>query len=310
MDNNNNNLQDANDLGLNGILVELYRVGNPVPVQTMLTINDPRAGREGMAGYYMFEVCDLGDYTIRVKPDMNVYQYVNPNQGTNDAIDSDIIDFINQSTLIFTVSYAAQITDIDAGVKLRPLPVTLKSFTGRWNTKDDVNELEWVTVSETNNDYFEVERSFKGSEFEVIAKVAGAGNSTKTLVYGIEDEDILVNGVYTYRLKQVDFDGRETNYGPVEIKVERALEGGNIKVYPNPTRGAFNVEIEATSGQSIKADLYDSTGKLISSQMVDKVSEGELIRYQNDNLNLDKGMYYIVINIDGVIISKPLIIIE
>ncbi len=156
----------------------------------------------------------------------------------------------------------------------------------------------------------EVERSFRGSDFEVVAKVAGAGNSTKTLVYNIEDEDILVNGVYTYRLKQVDYDGKATYHGPIEIKVERSLEGGNVKVYPNPSRGALNVEIEASVGQSIKADLYDSTGKLISSDVINKVSQGEIVRYQNDNMILDKGMYYIVINIDGVITSKPLIIIE
>jgi protocatechuate 3,4-dioxygenase beta subunit len=310
LDNNNNDLQDASDIGLNGILVELYRVGNPVPVQTMLTTNDPRTGREGRRGYYMFEVCDLGDYTIKVKPDMNIYHYVQPNQGIDDAIDSDIIDFINQSTLIFTVSYAAQITDIDAGVKLRPLPVTLKSFTGWWNTKKDVNELEWATVSETNNDYFEVERSFRGSDFEVVAKVSGAGNSTTTQTYAAADTDILVNGVYTYRLKQVDYDGKATYHGPIEVKVERSLEGGNIKVYPNPSRGAFSIDIEVSEGQSIKADLFDNTGKLIRSEMIDKVSQGELIRYQNDTMNLDKGMYYIVINIDGVITSKPLIIIE
>ncbi|MBK8668566.1 MAG: hypothetical protein IPN89_03515 [Saprospiraceae bacterium] len=131
LDNNNNNLQDAGDVGLNGILVELYSTSNlTTPVQTMLTINDPRDPSK--KGYYNFEVCQVGDYLIKVKKP-STYDFVSPNQGTDDAIDSDIIDFANESTLIFKVSYAAEINDIDAGVKSKVLPITLKEFTGRWN---------------------------------------------------------------------------------------------------------------------------------------------------------------------------------
>ncbi|MBK6666234.1 MAG: carboxypeptidase regulatory-like domain-containing protein [Saprospiraceae bacterium] len=309
LDNNLNNLQDAGDVGINGVLVELYKSSNPsTPVQTMLTINDP--SNPSQAGYYNFEVCELGNYFIKVKADMTVYNWVQPNQGINDGIDSDIIDFESQTTLIFTVGYAAAIEDIDAGLKLIPLPVSLSTFTGRWNESRDVNELNWVTMSEVNNDYFELERSFKGSAFEKVGRISGQGNSNKEVRYAMDDEDIIRNGIYTYRLRQVDFDGRESYSSIVEIKVDRKLSGGNVRVYPNPTRGAYYIEIEATEGQKVMADIYDSTGKLISEKIIDKVSQGEILQYQNEGFNLEKGVYYIVINVDGVITSKPLIVIE
>ncbi|MBK8827105.1 MAG: T9SS type A sorting domain-containing protein [Saprospiraceae bacterium] len=309
LDNNLNNLQDAGDVGINGVLVELYKSSNPsTPVQTMLTINDP--SNPSQAGYYNFEVCELGNYFIKVKADMTVYNWVQPNQGINDGIDSDIIDFESQTTLIFTVGYAAAIEDIDAGLKLIPLPVSLSTFTGRWNESRDVNELNWVTMSEVNNDYFELERSFKGSAFEKVGRISGQGNSNKEVRYAMDDEDISRNGIYTYRLRQVDFDGRESYSSIVEIKVDRKLSGGNVRVYPNPTRGAYYIEIEATEGQKVMADIYDSTGKLISEKIIDKVSQGEILQYQNEGFNLEKGIYYIVINVDGVITSKPLIVIE
>ena len=308
LDVNKNNLQDATDQGLNGILVELYKSSNPTtPVQTMLTINNPSDPTK--KGYYTFEVCELGNYFIKVKPDMTIYNWTQPNQGVNDGIDSDIIDFEKQSTLIFTVSYGAQITDVDAGVQLKPLPVTLVSFSGRWNETREVNELYWETATETNNDYFEVERSFRGSKYEVVGKVKGQGNSSGKVNYDLDDEDIAKNGVYTYRLKQVDFDGRFTYTSPIEIRVER--KGGvSTSIYPNPSVGKVNVEITVGEGIKVVADLYDNTGRLVQAKVINGVSEGEEMSAVIDGSILSKGVYYIMVQVDGETSAHKLIILE
>jgi hypothetical protein len=308
LDVNKNNLQDATDQGLNGILVELYKSSNPTtPVQTMLTINNPNDPTK--KGYYNFEVCELGNYFIKVKPDMTIYNWTQPNQGINDGIDSDIIDFENQSTLIFTVGYAAQIKDIDAGVQLKPLPVTLLEFSGRWNETREVNELYWVTASETNNDYFDVERSFKGSNFEVVGKVKGQGNSTTKVSYDLDDADIAKNGVYTYRLKQVDFDGRYTYSAPIEIRVERRGEV-STSIYPNPSVGKVTVEITVGEGSKVVADLFDNTGRLVQANLVNRVSEGKEMSTVIDGSILSKGVYYIMVQVDGETSAHKLIILE
>ncbi|MBK8626039.1 MAG: T9SS type A sorting domain-containing protein [Saprospiraceae bacterium] len=310
LDRDQNNLQDAGDEGLNGILVELYKSSNPTtPVQTMLTINDPRVGRNGKKGYYNFEVCELGNYFIKVKADMTLYNWVQPNQGTNDGIDSDVIDFENQSTLIFTVGYAAEITDIDAGVRLKPLPVTLKTFTGRWNQSRDINELTWVTATEINNDYFEVERSIRGGEYKVVGKVSGSGNSQREMTYTLDDSDIKTNGIYTYRLRQVDFDGKESYSDPITISVERRGET-HTNIYPNPSNGQVNVEIQASEGQRVSADVYDANGRLVLATLIDTVSEGKELNAKIDQDALSQGVYYILLNVDGEVTSHKLIIIE
>ncbi|MFZ1749419.1 MAG: SdrD B-like domain-containing protein [Saprospiraceae bacterium] len=310
LDRNLNDLQDVGDVGLNGILVELYKTSNPTtPVQTMLTINDPRPGQGGKLGYYTFEVCDLGNYFIKVRPDMGLYNWVQPNQGLDDGIDSDVIDFINQSTLIFTVSYAAAITDIDAGVKLKPLPVTLKSFTGKWNQNKDINELTWVTASENNNDYFAVERSFRGSDYNVVGTIIGQGNSNREVTYQMDDQDIGVNGVYTYRLRQVDFDGKTSYSSPIDIVVERKAET-STSIYPNPSIGMVNMTITAGEGQKVSADVYDNTGRIVLSNWINKVSEGKEMSSRIEQGQLTKGIYYIMVKIDGDIKSHKLIILE
>ncbi|MBK9564488.1 MAG: carboxypeptidase regulatory-like domain-containing protein [Saprospiraceae bacterium] len=301
-------VQDAGDVGMSGVKVELYSTNNPlVPVQTMFTKQNPNDPTKN--GYYNFEICQLGTYFIKVHKPEN-YDFVTPNQGSDDAKDSDVIDFTNQTTLIFTVGYAVTITDIDAGIKSKALPVILKDFTGRWNQTDDVNELIWTTLTEVNNDYFEIERSVNKGDFEVIGRVNGKGNSTMTNVYNLTDSEISRNGDYVYRLRQVDYDGNENMYGPIAIKVERDNTGSKLTVYPNPTKGAYSIEILASEGQRVTADIYDSTGKKLRSKIIDRVSDGELIKYQDTGLELGKGMYYIVINVDGVLTSKPLIVIE
>lgn len=308
LDNNLNNLQDANDAGINGIVVELYEASNPsAPVQSMVTTNYPN--NPNLAGYYNFEVCEPGNYFIKVKADMNSYSWVLPNQGSYNGIDSDITDFENQTTDVFTLGYAENLDNIDAGLSLRPLPVSLSSFTGRWNELIDVNELNWVTMSEINNNYFQLERSFQGSPFEKIAKVSGQGNSTKIVSYSIEDQDIERNGMYYYRLRTVDFDGRENYSSIVEIQVNKPSLN-NISIYPNPSVGQVQISVKTNIGEKVEAKLYDNTGRLVLNSIIDEVSFGNELNSVIESEFLKKGVYVIKVNIDGRVSSHKLIILH
>ena len=66
--------------------------------------------------------------------------------------------------------------------------------------------LNWNTATETNNHGFEVQRSTNRSEFVVTAFVEGKGTTTEINNYSYTDIDLEV-GTYSYRLKQVDYDG-------------------------------------------------------------------------------------------------------
>lgn len=84
------------------------------------------------------------------------------------------------------------------------LPVELVNFYGY--DDDEINVLEWETASESDNDYFVIERSESGYSWEPIGKVDGAGDSSIRLYYNFTDENPYPSYSY-YRLKQVDFDG-------------------------------------------------------------------------------------------------------
>ncbi len=84
------------------------------------------------------------------------------------------------------------------------LPIDLESFEGY--NEDGVNKLFWVTATETNNDYFIIERSRGGKFWEEIGKIQGGGNTSGQNVYKLDD-DTYIDGVNYYRLTQVDFNG-------------------------------------------------------------------------------------------------------
>jgi len=169
--------------------------------------------------------------------------------------------------------------------------------------------LTWVTLTEINNDYFEVERSFDGSRYEVVGKVLGNDNSNIEIKYTLDDKDIRQNGVYTYRLRQVDFDGRESYTRPIEISVERQVDN-STNIYPNPSIGQVNVEVIASEGQQVSVNVYDNTGKLVLASLLNSTSEGKEMNAKIDQGLLSKGIYYIMINIDGNVSSHKLIIVE
>ncbi len=79
------------------------------------------------------------------------------------------------------------------------------------NSKEDGNFLTWSTKSESNNQYFIIERSINGIDFERAGKVNAVGNSTKINEYSFSD--LNKNKKYTryfYRLVQLDFDDTES----------------------------------------------------------------------------------------------------
>jgi hypothetical protein len=94
------------------------------------------------------------------------------------------------------------------------LPISLLSFEVK-ELKGKI-QINWSTATEINNDYFTLERSIDGSNWEILAYVDGAGNSNQRLNYEYID-DYPYHGISYYRLKQTDFDGKFEYFAPVAV---------------------------------------------------------------------------------------------
>jgi hypothetical protein len=136
-----------------------------------------------------------------------------------------------------------------------PLPVELLSFSGKYNQEMRMNAVEWTTSVEVNNDYFSVEFSENGVEWNWLVDVTGAGNSNQEENYSIQ-HDSPFQTTY-YRLKQTDMDGAYKYYDP--ITVARPLDD-QITIYPNPATNVLN--ISAAKGID-SYQIYDEAGRIM-----------------------------------------------
>jgi len=140
-----------------------------------------------------------------------------------------------------------------------PVPVELMQFNASCN--DGTPLLTWYTASETNNNYFVIERSEDGSAFDSIARVNGSGNTNEIIMYQFLDYTSNGSEIY-YRLRQIDFDGNNTELGIVSTKCDQKniLE---ITAVKDQTESSVTLDfVTSYAGRHI-VSLHDINGKLI-----------------------------------------------
>ncbi|MBP5723786.1 MAG: T9SS type A sorting domain-containing protein [Bacteroidales bacterium] len=160
------------------------------------------------------------------------------------------------------------------------LPIELSYF----EVAQDGNQIlfDWATESENNNDYFTVEYSLDGVNFNSVVVVDGAGNSTEQLVYNTTISAEKYEGIVYFRLKQTDFDGQST-YSEARVLYVQGADDG-IVIYPNPATTTITID----GGEFSNVYFVDMQSK--------NYSAIELGGNQYSVENLSTGIYYAVIS--------------
>ena len=168
-----------------------------------------------------------------------------------------------------------------------PLPVNLVHFSA--SPKDDRVEIEWTTVSETNNDYFTVEVSEDAVEFEEVAKVSGAGNSNVTLNY-VSYDNRPHAGVSYYRLKQTDYDGK-VMYSGIRVVEMSNLWQNEIVVSPNPVVNTAVIRLDPDQFSKPNVELRDLQGRLVRN--LGQVEVNPAMPMEFDLKEIPAGLYFV-----------------
>jgi hypothetical protein len=160
------------------------------------------------------------------------------------------------------------------------LPVDLLSFTGRRKQSDVI--LNWSTASETNNDYFLLQRSTDGIAFQNVGKVDGNGNSSSAISYSFTDHNPPFDLLY-YRLVQVDKDGTGNYSNTIAVN---NLKGNTVSVYPNPFENATNVVLKSSYDHKVSLRISDLKGTVFYA--VDGIDSNSTVTVGQ---NLPDGVY-------------------
>lgn len=149
-----------------------------------------------------------------------------------------------------------------------PLPVELLDF--QVQSQNGRRLLTWITASEIGNDYFEIQRSENGEDFEPIGRVDGAGNSQERTDYHFYDPFSSSAKTLYYRLLQQDFDGNSSLSDVVQLSRETASDKG-FYLYPNPSQKTTQLQLKngADSHGFYHLQLYAMDGRLIFEEWID-----------------------------------------
>lgn len=188
-----------------------------------------------------------------------------------------------------------------ASLNCAVLPVELMRFTAEPN--GDIVDLTWTTASETNNDYFTVERSRDGENFEPIQRVNGAGTISYERTYLTIDPQPL-KGVSYYRLKQTDFDGKYTYSETVAVKFGN--RSGAFELFPNPAGDKVSVIFNETVREDRTLRITDMSGREVFRTrfgIADAVSS-----YTADVSGLSKGVYFVSLESEQGVTTQRLLL--
>jgi hypothetical protein len=156
-----------------------------------------------------------------------------PATGLTFSLGSIIISGINTSHIPLNSTRFITVGFFD-----RDLPVELLDF--RAEAVNNQVALNWTTASETNNDYFVVERSKNGVEWEPVAQVEGHGNSLTQRFYQSYDIEPY-QGLSYYRLGQIDFDATLSYSHSIAVQFTHS-DFSELTIYPNPTKNELTIK--------------------------------------------------------------------
>jgi hypothetical protein len=167
------------------------------------------------------------------------------------------------------------------------VPVELTSFVATVFAKSVI--LTWSTATETNNKGFEVERKSANTEWAKIGFVSGFGTTTETKQYTYSDNNLPV-GKYSYRLKQIDFDGTYDYSKVQQVEVLAPSEFALAQNYPNPFNPTTKINYSVPFDSEVTISIYSVTGELVKELVNDFVAAGSYSVDFNGS-DLASGMY-------------------
>ncbi len=247
--------------------------------------------------------------------DLGVTKYEGPTEdGTYDPTDATGLKFISQDNnstefggkyIQFTTNSFSELW-VHSSKNGSALPVELIAFDA-FLVNNKVM-IEWTTASEINNDYFTVQRSMDGNNFEDVVEMEGAGNSNVLLEYSTIDSNPIIGKSY-YRLKQTDFDGKFTYSNLIYIDYVEKENNIDMILFPNPVNSVLNVNLNGfLSFDNVLISIQSTSGKVLLRKEYNVDEEGNALIKLNNINGLSKGIYIVSCISNSHVLTKKIVV--
>ena len=196
-----------------------------------------------------------------------------------------------------------------------PLPVELTSFVSSVSGNNVI--LNWLTTSETNNSGFDIERAIITIDngqltidsWTKIGNVSGKGTINEPREYSFTDKN-LASGNYSYRLKQIDYNGNFEYFNlSNEVNVGALSEFELSQNYPNPFNPTTNLEFGISELGFVSLKVYNASGKEVAT-LVNEVKPAGYYAVNFNGANLTSGIYFYTLSAGYFTATKRMLLIK
>jgi photosystem II stability/assembly factor-like uncharacterized protein len=223
---------------------------------------------------------DLGVY---FSPDAGEtwYEYMNGLPQASMILD---LSIVRSSNRIRAVTHGNGVYEAAIDITV---PVELTSFIAEVHGEKVI--LKWSTATETNNNGFEIQRSFDGKSFAAVGFVTGHGTSTEPNNYSYIDED--QSGKVYYRLKQLDYNGTYSYSNIIYVDAIRLNDFVLEQNFPNPFNPSTTIQFKIPVESFVALKIYDVQGKEIST-LINEMKQPDSYSFEFKPGNLSSGVYF------------------
>jgi N-acetylneuraminic acid mutarotase len=186
------------------------------------------------------------------------------------------------------------------------VPVELTSFTASANGEEVT--LCWSTATEVNNQGFEIQRSIVGNDFFIVGFVNGHGTTTEQQNYSFADRN-LDDGKYSYRLKQVDYDGSYEYSEVVEVEWRSFNSYLLEQNYPNPFNPTTTIGFGIQNKSNVRITILNAIGEEVAVVLNDEREPG-FHKVEFNAANLPSGVYFYQLKAGGNVEIKKMILLK
>ncbi len=168
------------------------------------------------------------------------------------------------------------------------IPVELTAFNALV-AGNNVN-LNWSTATELNNSGFEIQRKSENSSWSNAGFVAGFGTTTESKSYSFTDNNLAV-GNYTYRLKQIDFNGGYEYSNEINVDVNAPLTYNLEQNYPNPFNPSTLIKYSVAKDGFVNVSIFNLLGEKVATLVNGNMKAGSYELNFNAS-QLSSGVYF------------------